>query len=293
MTTKVYSKGIFVKCLAFIPYLIIFFSLNSFAASKKNMNSSSKVYGEQVAKSTSILLKDSKTIKSFINKLNGYYSSKDLKRVRKKLLINDISMKSKLPAHTLKGSKIIFDRNNYIDFISPEILIFNGIKLKKTKHDFSKNLNLVLLRLKQKQNLSWFEKLFFSKAYAMNTMQGLIAAVAAGSVGAVSGERFFGWNRWTGGALGVGAVYLLTELIQSRRNGEVSCSLQGQYRIRNKSRNGLLMATADYEVVPEATLTAAGLPTRCTSSRAAELSGSLGRDVESPTSTDSSSGSLL
>jgi len=159
--------------------------------------------------------------------------------------------------------------------ISPELIVVNGIKIRRSKKDLYESVVAVKNALEKRDVISFFYELIFPRAHALNTMQGLVVALAGGAVGSMAGDRFFGLNRWVGAGIGVGAVYLVTELIQSNREGDVTCSASGDYQIRSKGRNGLLMATAEYTTVSEPTLTAMGLPTTCTDSRAAQVQAAL------------------
>ena len=231
----------------------------------------SKDFGKDVAKSTSILLRNSRNLNGFLNSLKPFYTPKDIRKARRLLQENGISYKTKMPSFKVSGSKIIFDKENYIDFISPSLLIANGHKIRMEKLSLNQSVAKIVKIFNRPKKTSFVHDLVFPKAYALNTMQGLIVGVAAGATGAYLGESWFGWDKWIGAAVGVGVVYLLSELMQSNKDGEVSCSSGGGYQIRKKGRNALFMAAAEYDDVPESQLTAAGLPATCDPSRAARL----------------------
>ena len=247
----------------------------SFAA-KSSQKIEVNEYGKDVAKSVSLLLKNSKNMKSFMGNFKGYYSSNDIRNTSKFLLSKGVSQKSKIPSFARKGSKIVFNKNNYIDFISQNLIIVNGIKVRRSKGNYRSNVASIVNKMEAMQKLSFFQSLFISEVHALSSMQGIIAAIGGGAVGALAGERYLGWSRLQGAALGVGAVYLLAEITQSSRDGDVSCTPNGNYEIRSKGRGALFMASAEYSRVSASTLSAANLPSTCTENRAAELQAMLG-----------------
>jgi len=283
MTTIVcvINIGVILRQIKFLLVILssILFVEFSFAAqsAEKSKQIQPREYGSDVAKSVSVLLKNGKNLKGFLGSLNGYYTAKDIRKTSRMLQAKGISQKSKIPSFKLDGSKIIFDKRNYVDFISPNLVIVNGLKVRRGKGDLHTEVNNLVERLENRQKVSFIYQLFFPKAHALDTIQGLLAAVAGGAVGALGGERYLGLNRWVGGAIGVGAVYLVTELVQSNRDGEVSCTADGYYQVRSKGRNGIFMATAEYTTVPTSTLTSLGFDyDNCTTNRAAQLESVLG-----------------
>ena len=133
-------------------------------------------------------------------------------------------------------------------------MIVNGFKFRKSRGTLYSQTNLIIQKLESRKKASLIHQLFFPKAYALDTASGMLTAIAAGAVGALGGEKFFGLNKWVGGAIGVGAVYLVAELVQSNKDGKVSCTNDGRYQIRSKDRNEILMATAKYGPVGEEVL---------------------------------------
>jgi len=247
----------------------------SFAAKNSKQIEVSE-YGKDVAKSVSLLLKNSKNVKSFMGNFKGYYSSNDIRNTSKLLLSKGVSQKSKIPSFVRKGSRIVFNKTNYIDFISQNLIVVNGLKVRKSQGNYQLNVASIIKNMEATQKLSFFQRLFFSEAQALTSMQGVIAAIAGGAVGALGGERYLGLTQVQGAALGVGAVYLLAEITQSSRDGDVSCTPNGNYEIRAKGRGALFMASAEYSRVSASTLSAANLPATCTENRAEELQARLG-----------------
>ena len=256
---------------------------------KKTEQIQPREYGEDVAKSVAVLLKSGKNLKGFLGRLGGFYTSKDIRKTKELLLSKGFSQKSKLPSFKRKKSRIIFDKKNYIDFIGPNLVVVNGMKVRMGKGDLHTEVNRVITRFESKQKISFIYRLLFSQAHALSDMQGILAAVAGGAVGVLGGE-YFGMNKWLGGALGVGAVYLVAELFQSYKDGDVSCASNGKYQIRSKDRNSLFMATSKHRRVSNSVLQTAGLRgTSCTEERAAKLQSFFDSDhiikASSPSST--------
>lgn len=257
-------------------------------------------YGKDVAKSVDVLLKRSKNMEGFLKNLEGQYSTKEVRDAKKLLLKRGYSQKDKIPSFKRVGSRIVFDSQNFVDFVGPSLLVANGIKVRSSKEKLDQKILNVLDQLEKKDSssTSFLHNLFFPKAHAFGTLTGIIAAVAGGAAGSWAGPEYLGTSRVMGGALGVGAVYLVTELFQSSKDGEVSCTPNGNYQVRNKERNGIFMASAEFSRVTSSTLAAARLPNTCTENRAAQLqraleTGNIDRNAASPTNENSAGSSSI
>lgn len=257
------------KLLAVILCSMLFIE----TAFSKGVKKSSSVpsYGRDVAKSVSILLKRSKNLDSFLNTLKGQYTPKELRDAKKLLLKRGYSLKDKLPDSKLVGSKVVFDKSNYVDFINSSLLVANGLKIRKSNEKLDKKIENILNQLEKKKATSFLHDLFFPKAHAFDVFTGLVASVAGGAAGYWAGPALLGISGIVGVGLGVGAVYLFSEIMQTFKDGHVTCTDGGNYQLQEKGRNGLLMAKAKYSQVSQAVLAEADLPSKCTVNDAKRL----------------------
>lgn len=113
--------------------------------------------------------------------------------------------------------------------------------------------------------------LIVPEAHAFGNMLGALAILGAGMGGYHYGPKLLGVGGLTGALLGVGGVYLATELWQTFKSGDVTCSKDGKYQQRSKARNSWFMAMEEQTVISSDKVAEAGLSENCTDNNAAAL----------------------
>lgn len=231
-------------------------------------------YGETVALSTANLIGRHKTVGEFIRVFKPHMKAGEYRNFKKALASKNIAMSDKIPKVKAKGNKIyIASGGGVIEIKNETTFAINGHKFEGSKKDITSRFESVYANLsktkKEKKKISLMS-FVVPEAHAFGNLMGIVSIFGAGLGGYYLGPKL-GVKNSTGALLGVGGIYLATELWQSFKNGQITCTRDGQYQRRSKERNMWFMAMSEQTIISSDKIAEAGLGETCTRANAEAL----------------------
>lgn len=256
--------SVFLKIVFACVFLLSF----SPALAKKKTKLS---YGDTIALSSANLINRYKTVGQFVKVFRPHMNGRDYHTLKKTLTAQNISMKDKLPKVKAQGSKILINGAGYIEIKNSKLMVINGHKFRGSEEDISKRFRSIYSKLsKKKKTRVSIMNILVPEAHAFGDLMGIVSLFGAGLGGYYFGPKL-GVKKSTGALLGVGGLYLATELWQSFKKGDITCTDDGRYQQRSKGRNMWFMAMKEQTIIDSAKIREAGLAEACTKNNAAAL----------------------
>jgi len=252
-------------------------------------------YSQTAALASANLIGRYKTVGQFLRVFKPHMNAGEYRNFKKILAVKNISMFDKIPKVKAAGNKIfIANGGGVIEIKNAKTFIINGHKFNGSKESLATRFEAIHSKLsKNKKTKVSLLNLLVPEAQAFGDLMGIVSIVGAGLGGYYLGPKL-GVKNSTGALLGVGGLYLATELWQSFKSGDVTCTDDGRYQVRKKGRNMWFMAMSEQSIISSAKVREAGLSENCTSNNAKALSewGSVDR-LQAPVSETTSSSSAI